>query len=135
MTEDVVPPVAVNACRSLGVSPGRGLAVEGLRVLPALGGVTPGAVHGRNVGGGMGKGYVLVALDTPDPGGAVNGGGQIFGGDQELLAPSRALEHGGISMTHKTHLVVLERPCGSGWDGKSHQDQCASKDCVLRHLP
>jgi hypothetical protein len=92
-------------------------------VLPTLGGVTGSAVHGRNVNGGVGKGEVLVAEGTADPGSTVNRGGQVFGGHQELGRTLHTLKHGRIPVAHEAHLILSLCPKGPPREEKSHEKE------------
>ena len=131
--ENVMAPVAVSTRRGKGVSPGCGLSVEGSTMLPALGGVAGGAVHGRHVHSSVGKGEILVAKGTTDSGGTMDRRTELVRGDQELCSPVRALEHGRIAMAHEAHLILSLCQQGPKRDGKSQEENAKYPLKLLLH--
>lgn len=136
-------PVAIHAGRGQGVSPGLGLAVERLAVLPGLTRVTGGTVDRGDVGGRMGKGEVLMAEGAGDPSGAVHRRGEIRGADEELLGILGTLKQGWIAVAHEAHVVVLSHGQTVGEKKSQHQSRtpntegksssCQAWQCPLFH--
>ena len=80
-----------------------------------------------------GKGEVLVAKGTADPGSTVNRGGQVIGGHQKLGRTLRTLKHGRIPVAHEAHLVVALCPKGSPREENPHEKEKRSSQKCSSH--